>query len=178
MKKSIAIIASLIMVLCFCACGDTEESGEAVEETTEATVVYFEENDATNSFMMEYNAITESEFTDISSLYQGVECHASSYGYYFIITAPDDGTFEVRIEQTSDVFDKGMDGMKQPFHDAAKALDGSLSDDDINTFYDSLQQEEHLSEGNSLGKLNVTYKPDIELSQGLSRGYVEINVEQ
>ena len=173
------IVKIIISILCVLSLIGLFNGGDDTTSTDEpSSVVYFEENDATNAFMTAYNAITDSPFTDIDSSSQGVECHASSYDYYFIITAPDDGSFRVRIDQTSDVFDEGMNGMKKPFHDTVKALDETLSDEEIDTFYDSFLQEERKGAGNSLGNLSVNYTPNIEMSNGMSRGYVEIKMKQ
>lgn len=177
MKKILFSIIVLTAIICFCACGDVDNTEETIEETTTETAVVYSDNETINQFMTEYNSITESQFTDINDSSRDYNCYASSYGYWFEMRDLDDGSFEVLIDQTDEVFDEGMPGMKDAFHDTVKTLDPSLSDDEINGFYDELLQAEHMVEDEKIGNITVQYWPNTELSNGISRGHVDIIME-
>lgn len=65
--------------------------------------------------------------------------------------------------------------MKEVFHDVAKSIDSSLSDDGINSYFDQLVSNTMMVENDTLGTIKVTFIPDAKLSNGYSRGHIELS---
>ena len=63
--------------------------------------------------------------------------------------------------------------MKEVFHDIVKSIESSLSDDEIDNYFDNLMSNEIKTDSN-LETLKIEHIPDKELSYGHSRGHIEV----
>lgn len=201
MKKVFAVVLSAMIL--FSGCGDpgpkdapqetsaeTEEKEEPVDEQAEEpaagqtvteepaeTDEKYVDNAVVNTFISRYNEISESPLEDITNGNIRTKFFAHSYGYYLeLLHANDTDDIYVKITETNDTADTGVPGMRDVFHDCVTAIDGSLSDDDIYEFFDSLAGQEYNKE-ESIGSVSVKYFPDKELSSGHSRGRIEIGAQ-
>ena len=164
--------------------GDSDKSGETanietanqptvIEEVQEEVVDKFVDNEAVNAFIVTYNEISDNDLTDIDDSVRRYKATAKSEGFYFTI---EDLSSELRvnIETTSETHEGGVRGMGSVFLNTVKAMDGSLSDEDINTWFNERESEEHKYE-NTLGSLTINYQPDIE---GRSKGHISISASK
>ena len=62
---------------------------------------------------------------------------------------------------------------KEVFHDIVKSIESSLSDDEIDNYFDNLMSNE-IKIGSNLGTLKIEYIPDNELINGYSRGHIKV----
>ena len=85
-----------------------------------------------------------------------------------LLHANDTDKISVTINQTNENSESGVAGMKEVFHDIVKSIESSLSDDEINNYFDNLMSNE-IKIGSNLGAL-----PDKELSNGHSRGHIKV----
>jgi hypothetical protein len=128
-----------------------------------------------NQFIIDYNATTASVLTDISNGNIKTKYYAYSFGYYLeLLDANNTGKIVVTINETNDNANSGTAGMKNVFHDVAKVMDPSLSDDNINGYFDKLIGNAIMVENDVLGNIKVTFVPDKDLSSGHSRGHIEL----
>ncbi len=63
--------------------------------------------------------------------------------------------------------------MKTVFRNVVKTIDDSLSDQEINDFFDTIVKGYQV-EKQKLGKTKISYSPDVELSNGYSRGHITV----
>lgn len=68
-------------------------------------------------------------------------------------------------------------GMRDVFHDVAKAIDSSLSDEDIYGYFDDLTSGDYMEENDPFGTMLILYVPDKDLSSGHSRGHIGIDAQ-
>ena len=203
MKRTISLAICLLMTFSLVACGgssdndstslSTNEENTATEETvdpaeehttidetvdsTEKSVVYVED-EVVNQFIAEYNAITQSEFTDISKGNIHTKYVAYSYGYYCeLLNSNSTNKINMTINETNENADIGVSGMRDIFHDVAITIDPSLSDEEVYAHFDELASSEYMKEGDVLGSMVILYVPDKELSSGHSRGHIEISAQ-
>ena len=90
-----------------------------------------------------------------------------------LLHANDTDKISVTINQTNENSESGVAGMKEVFHDIVKSIESSLSDDEINNYFDNLMSNE-IKTGPNLGTLKIEYIPDKELSNGHSRGHIKV----
>ena len=148
-----------------------EETEQPAKEKTEKYV----EDEVVNAFIANYNAVSESPFEEITNGNIRTKFYAVSYGYYLeLLHANDTDNMHIRITETNDTAEAGTQGMNNVFHDCIAAIDGTISDDEINEFFDNMASQEYNAE-DSIGEIAVKYSPDKELSSGHSRGYIEIS---
>ena len=182
MKKFLLIFFSIISVLLLVACGASPDQSNAEDDKTvidEPVVdeVKFADDEVVNAFNKAYNEISESDFTDISKGNIRTKYFASSYGYYCeLLDANDTGKISITINETNETAELGTAGMDKVFFYTAKCIDSSLSDDDINNFFQSMVNS---SAGIDfeLGSMKISYFRDCELSNGHNRGHIEINAQ-
>lgn len=200
MKKTLVLAVSAMII--FSGCGSSNSSTAAEETAVEATVADTEENtveatetqteettvakaeekaekyvedEVVNAFIANYNAVSESPFEEITNGNIRTKFYAVSYGYYLeLLHANDTDNMHIRITETNDTAEAGTQGMNNVFHDCIVAIDGTISDDEINEFFDNMASQEYKAE-DSIGEIAVKYSPDKELSSGHSRGYIEIS---
>lgn len=190
-KRIVCLAICLLMVFSLVACGgssdndstspSSNEEKTAVEENTaeptEEAVVYAED-EVVNQFIADYNAITQSEFTDISKGNIRTKYFAYSYGYYCeLLNSNATNKINVTINETNENADIGVSGMRDIFHDVAITIDLSLSDEEVYAHFDELASSEYMKEGDVLGSMVILYVPDKELSSGHSRGHIEISAQ-
>ena len=82
-----------------------------------------------------------------------------------LLHANDTDKINVTINQTNENSESGVAGMKEVFHDIVRAIESSLSDDDINSYFDNLVSNETMTNSN-LGSLKIELVLDKELSNG------------
>ena len=90
-----------------------------------------------------------------------------------LLHANDTDKINVTINQTNENSESGFAGMKEVFHDIVKSISSSLSDDEIDSYFDNLVSNETIT-GSNLGTLKIEYIPDKELSNGHSRGHIKV----
>lgn len=166
MKKVIIIIAITIITICslnICVFADT--SSDVKDEVV-------------NNFITEYNKYSESQFENIKKGNIRTKYHASSYGYYFeLLHANDTDKINVTIEETNETADIGVAGMRDAFYCVVKAIEPSLSDDEIYTYFDQQMSNEYMVTDDLFSTMLVSYFPDKELSSGHSRGHIEVKAQ-
>ena len=177
MKKSILI--SLIIILClssyaFIGCSSEEvpeDNAVADEEVVEEKEVLFEDDELVNDFFVSYQELSNTEFTDYSSS-RKYTCSANNSGYWFEVSDfTTTNEFEVRIEETNDTADAGVEAMRDVYYYTVKTLDNTLSDEDIYKIFDN---RDELKGEQILSSIKITITPDLELSSGHSRGHIDI----
>lgn len=135
----------------------------------------YAEDQIINQFIISYNATTENTLTDISKGNIKTKYYAYSFGYYLeLLDSSDTGKITVTINETNDNANSGTAGMKDVFHDVIKAIDPSLSDDSVNSYFDKLIDKGTMVENDAFGNTKVTFVPDKDLSSGHSRGHIEL----
>lgn len=152
-----------------------DEDTEEKEPEAEPEVVNYADDDVVNDFIAAYNASSASPITDIDKGNIRTKYFGYSYGYYLeLLHANDSDKIKVTITETNENADAGVAGMRDVFHDIAKTVDPSLTDDEIYAYFDGLISGGVQSSGTKLGSMEISYSPDIELSAGHSRGHIEI----
>lgn len=127
-----------------------------------------------NDFINSYNQNSNSPLENIKKGNIKIKYFASSYGYYLeLLHANDTDKINVTINQTNENSESGVAGMKEVFHDIVKSIESSLSDDEIDNYFDNLMSNE-IKTGSNLGTLKIEYIPDKELSNGYSRGHIKV----
>ncbi|MCI6156551.1 MAG: hypothetical protein MR660_00325 [Peptoniphilaceae bacterium] len=137
----------------------------------------FADDEIVNDFIISYNKISASPFTDIEKGNIKTKYHALSEGYWFeLLNAANTNAISVKIEQTNETAEQGVKGMKTVFRNVVKTIDDSLSDQEINDFFDTIVKGYQV-ENQKLGKTKVSYSPDVELSNGYSRGHITVDAD-
>ncbi len=186
-KKTIGLALCVMMVF-FAACGSTSGSDSMSQTSTEEKVtteetpteesLSYAEDEIVNQFITDYNAITQSEFSDISKGNIRTKYFAYSYGYYCeLLNSNATNKINITINETNENADLGVAGMRDIFHDVAITIDPSLSDEEVYAYFDELVSNEFMKEGDILGSMVILYVPDKELSNGHSRGHIEIGAQ-
>ena len=144
------------------------------ESSVEKKTPKFADDKVVNDFINNYNDISNSPLENIKKGNIKIKYFASGYGYYLeLLHANDTDQINVTINQTNENSESGVVGMKEVFHDIVRAIESSLSDDEINSYFDNLVSNETITDSN-LGSLKIKYIPDKELSYGHSRGHIEV----
>ena len=127
-----------------------------------------------NDFINSYNQNSNSPLENIKKGNIKIKYFASSYGYYLeFLHANDTDKLNVTINQTNENSESGVAGLKEVFHDIVKSIESSLSDDEIDNYFDNLMSNE-IKTSSNLGTLKIEYIPDKELSNGHSRGHIKV----
>lgn len=156
---------------------EPETAIPASEPASEASAIYAED-EVVNTFISEYNRISQSPFEGIEKGNIRTKYLASSLGYWFeLLHANDTDKIHVTITETNETAEAGVPGMREVFHSVVKAIDPSLSDDDIYAHFDELSSNEYMVDNDVFGSMIIRYYPDKELSSGHSRGHIEISAQ-
>lgn len=151
----------------------TEES-RVSEEATEPPIV-FAEDIVVNKFIADYNALTNSQFSNISKGNIRTKYFAYSYGYRCeLLNAADTKKICITINETNDNANVGISGMREVFHDVVKTIDLSLTDEEIYKHFDDLIAGETTVSDDVFGTMIITFVPDKELTSGYSRGHIQV----
>ena len=151
--------------------GSEEVSAEVLQTDDEVKIV---DDEVVNAFVIRYNDISESPLVDITKGNIRTKYHAYSYGYYLeLLDSNATDKIAVTINETNDNAEDGVAGMKSVFHDIVRTIDETLTDDEINSYFDSMISAGTQAES-TLGTVDVFYSPDVDLSKGHSRGHIEI----
>lgn len=152
----------------------TKDSSKQETENPEKTITKYVDDKVVNTFINDYNRKSNSSLEDIKKGNIKTKYFASSYGYYLeLLHANDTNKINVTINQTNENSASGVAGMKEVFHDIVKSIESSLSDNEINNYFDNLMSNE-IKTGFNLGTLKIEYIPDKELSNGHSRGHIKV----
>ena len=152
----------------------TKDSSKQETENPEKTITKYVDDKVVNTFINDYNRKSNSSLEDIKKGNIKTKYFASSYGYYLeLLHANDTNKINVTINQTNENSASGVAGMKEVFHDIVKSIESSLSDDEIDNYFDNLMSNE-IKTGSNLGTLKIEYIPDKELSNGHSRGHIKV----
>lgn len=136
------------------------------------------DDEVVNEFTTDYNEVSASPITEVSDGNIRTKFFGYSYGYYLeLLHANDTGKIHVSIAETNKNAEAGVAGMRDVFHDVARTMDPSLSDDEIYAFFDNLLAGGVLTEDQQLGSMLVQFVPDKVLSSGPSRGHIELSAQ-
>ena len=153
---------------------ETKNESSKKETSSEKTNSKYVDDRIINEFINSYNQHSNSPLENIKKGNIKIKYFASSYGYYLeLLHANDTDKISVTINQTNENSESGVAGMKEVFHDIVKSIESSLSDDEINNYFDNLMSNE-IKTGSNLGTLKIEYIPDKELSNGHSRGHIKV----
>ena len=191
-KSVFGIIFITVMLLSGCAIKNGQKKSSDVnvdtttvnvDETTESsknessgekTTPKFVDDKVVNDFINDYNSKSNSSLEDIKKGNIKTKYFATSYGYYLeLLHANDTDKINVTINQTNENSASGVAGMKEVFRDIVKSIETSLTDDEINSYFDNLVSNEAITDSN-LASLIIKYVPDKELSHGHSRGHIKV----
>lgn len=160
----------------------TDESAVTSEESPEgdseqgATTPKYADDPIVEAFVTTYNGLSSSPFSKLEKGNIRTKYHGTSHGYYFeLIHAADTDKIHVSISQTNENASNGMVGMRSAFCEVAMTIDQSIESENAGAFFDSLISGDIIVEDASLGNIVVTFIPDKELSQGYSRGHIEVS---
>ena len=185
LKSIFGIIFISFILLSACAVKkDVKTNSEATVETknepskketsSEETNSKYVDDRIINDFINSYNQNSNSPLENIKKGNIKIKYFASSYGYYLeLLHSNDTDKINVTINQTNENSEFGVAGMKEVFHDIVKSIESSLSDDEIDSYFDNLMSNE-IKTGSNLGTLKIEYIPDKELSNGYSRGHIKV----
>lgn len=164
MKKFIMIIATVLIVLgSFNVCVFADDSSEVKDEVVK-------------EFINNYNEYSESPFENTEKGNIRTKYYTHSYGYRFeLLHASDTDKINVTIEPATST---GVVGMKDAFYGVVKAIEPSLPDDDIYTYFDQLVSNEYMVTDDPFSTMLIYYFPDKELSSGYSWGHIEVVSQQ
>lgn len=138
----------------------------------------FANDEIVNDFIISYNKISASPFTDIEKGNIRTKYHALSEGYWFeLLNAANTNAISVTINETNETAEQGVKGMKTVFRNVVKTIDDSLSDQEINDYFDNIVNG-HQVENQKLGKTKIDFSPDVELSNGYSRGHITVGADR
>jgi hypothetical protein len=183
-SRAIAVlfVIAAILAVCFAGCSSTGESsdstsvttsGESANATAESPTTYADD-DVVNDFITAYNDVSSKPIKKVEQGNIRTKYFATSDGYYLeLLHANDTDKIDVTIDETDSSADKGVKGMGNVFLNTAKAIDSSLSNSAIKTFFKKLVKGKQV-EGKTLGSLSISFSPDVKISSGTSRGYIEI----
>lgn len=128
------------------------------------------DDEVVNEFIRAYNNISESPFTSIEKGNIRTKYFALSYGYYFeLLNAADTDEILVTIHETNENAALGIKGMRDAFRDSVKSIDATLSDEEINSYFDQYALEKRV-EDRPFGKVLITFNP----GTGRWRGWIKI----
>ena len=147
---------------------ETKNESSKKETSSEKTNSKYVDDRIINEFINSYNQNSNSPLENIKKGNIKIKYFASSYGYYLELLHAN-----VTINQTNENSESGVAGMKEVFHDIVKSIESSLSDDEIDNYFDNLMSNE-IKTGSNLGTLKIEYIPDKELSNGHSRGHIKV----
>lgn len=187
-KKVVIIIAVIVVLLCMlfnCSNDDANENSNIAEENTveeenvveEEKEILFEGDEVINDFFVKYQELSNTEFKDYSSSKaKSFKCSAENSGYWFDVahhhnSVNDEITLDIRINETNETADAGVSAMREVYYYTVKALDNTLSDDDIYKIFDNREEDKG---GHDLNNIHILITPDMELSGGHSRGHIDI----
>lgn len=155
------IIILLFICLTLFTTGCSSSAASEPPQPSETPFKYVD-NEALNDFIIKYNKVSESAFSDVRAG-RSYNCYAFSYGYYIELRDLNN-SFEALINQTNDTAESGVSGMKTVVYDVIRVLDDTISFDDYNQLFDKVI-EGYASE-NEIGNLNITFYPDTDHSRG------------
>ena len=153
---------------------ETKNEPSKKETSSEKTNSKYVDDRIINDFINSYNQNSNSPLENIKKGNIKIKYFASSYGYYLeLLHANDTDKINVTINQTNENSASGVAGMKEVFRDIVKSIETSLTDDEINSYFDNLVSNEAITDSN-LASLIMKYVPDKELSHGHSRGHIKV----
>lgn len=188
-KKSVKIgilVAMWLILFAISAATPKEETPKEAEtvavnsETTAKTALEEEAptiitDSVVQEFVSKYNTLSDSPLDGVEQGNIRTKYYAFSHGYYLELLHSDaTDKMAITITETNENAELGVQGMKEVFHDIAKTIDESLTDEAINEYFDTMVSSEHMKE-DTLGNMKVLYAPDVELSGGYTRGHIEID---
>lgn len=131
------------------------------EESTEAEPDEhaFAKDPVVDEFVVAYNAIAAHPFTELEVGNIRTKYFGASGGYEFeMLNANDTENILVTINTTPETLKADASAMATVFHDAVKAIDPSLSDEEIAAHFNSFITLEY-SGKQDLGKMEVEFHP-------------------
>ncbi len=153
---------------------ESSERTEASEEESEKEIEYAADG-VVNEFIKKYNAISSSSFENIDKGNIDIKYFAISYDYWFeMLHANDTDKIRVTITGTEKTA-AGVAGMKEAFYATAKAIEPSLVDDEIYTYFDQLVSNEYMVDGDIFHSMEVKYIPDKKKDNKVFGGYICIS---
>lgn len=133
-------------------------------------------DDVVNSFIMSYGKVSSSPIASISNGNIRTKYFGFSYGYYLeMLHANNADRIRVTISETNENADEGTAGMADVFHDVAVTIDPDLTDEEIASYFGSLNNGEYSNIGSRLGAIEIKYSPDVELGSSYDRGHIVLS---
>lgn len=142
------------------------------EESTEADPDEhaFAKDPVVDEFVVAYNAIAAHPFTELEAGNIRTKYFGASGGYWFeMLNANDTENILVKINTTSETLEADDSAMAIVFHDAVKAIDPSLSDEEIAAHFNSFITLEYIGK-QDLGKMEVEFHS----TSAVNRNWFEI----
>lgn len=168
------IIVGIVLTLSqSCNINNKNKSSMKTIDNQEKQIV---KNKIINEFITKYNSLSESPITDIEKGNIRIKYFGRSYNYYLeMLDIKDTKTAEIEITifETDENAELGVKGMKNVFHDIMKACINDSSDEEINNCFDELINNQVIA-NKTYKNVDIEFVPDIELSNGLSRGHIKI----
>ena len=156
---------TLTMVFCFCACGDAEETDDAVDETTAPEYTsYFESDELVNQFINEFIENSDYDVEDIEKGNIRTKCFCYINECYTEIVntssdfEEDAPTLSITIngDNEKDLTDNMLDVMSA----ICKTVDPTLSDDTINDSIEEVKASQYMVDGIEVGdNITIDYLP-------------------
>ena len=165
MKKLLVIIMTLTMVFCICACGDAEEAGDAVDETTAPEYTsYFESDELVNQFINEFVENSDFSVSDIEKGNIEEKCYCNiGECYVEIINASSDYDEEeptLEITLNGDSQKDITDEMLAITNAMCKTVTPSLTEDMISDAIEAIKSCEYMTDGIEVGdNIVIDYLP-------------------
>lgn len=146
---------------------DSSETSESSGLTKDSVV---------NDFVEAYNAISSSPIETIEPGNIRTKYFTYSYGYSLeLLHANDTDSILVTINETNDNAEAGVPGMRDVFHDTVKAIDPSLSDEEVFEYFDNAVNDPAYRGNQTLGSVSVFFSADYDSSNGdHHRGRIEV----
>lgn len=184
MKKLIIVAVSCLALCTACSSSDASEpqSVETETETIEITetaepaqtpeTVYAKDK-VINDFIKTFNETKDYTFEDISETSRKTHYTAYLDGYFIDLENLSE-KLRVNINETNDNYEADVNGMRDIFIDVVSVMDTSISNDEITSFIDGIISGTSNALDVQLGTLTVSVYKNQMLSNGLSRGHIQI----
>lgn len=184
MKKVILVAVSCLILCGGCSSPDTPEPQPAetendiieVTETPEPVetqeTVYAKDN-VINGFIKTFNESKDYGFEDIKETSKRNHYTAYLGGYYIDLENLSE-KLRVSINETNDNYEADVNGMRDIFIDLVSVMDASIPSDEIISFIDGIISGSGNALNTQLGGLTISVYKNQELSNGLSRGHIQI----
>lgn len=188
--KTCILLVFILLLLIFPFPKQLDETPEAPEETrtseppvndasleipAESVIenIYFESDNLVNSFFEKYNAVSSNPI-DVSDIEKGnIDTKALVYSDMFSMEVVNSGLGFLSVSISTDPENENT-YLNDMFSDCIKAMNATLSDEDIDAAWNALHETGYMVEAYDLDGISITYIPYTELSRGHSDLRIDI----